>query len=93
MIEGINHLKKVGELLGNENVIYRHAINGINHGMNTDIEPAFTDDFIFEAFVAEAVIQNLVHGMYVDVTDVMHSFKHEHFRNVVLEYMKKYSIV
>ena len=93
MIEGINHLKKVGELLGNENVIYRHAINGINHGMNTDIEPAFTDDFIFEAFVAEAVIQNLTHGMYVDVTDVMHSFKHEHFRNVVLEYMKKYSIV
>lgn len=60
--------------------------------MNTDIEPAFSDDFIFEAFVAEAVIQNLMKGMYVDVTDVMHSFKHEHFRNVVLEYMKKYSI-
>jgi len=93
MIDGINHLKKVGELLGKENIIYRYAIDGINSGMNTDIEPAFTDDFIFEAFVAEAVIQNLMSGMYVDVTDVMHSFKHEHFRNVVLEYIKKYSIV
>ena len=92
MIEGIQHLKKVGELLGTENIIYRYAIDGINNGMNTDIEPAFSDDFIFEAFVAEAVIQNIMKGMYVDVTDVMHSFKHEHFRNVVLEYMKKYSI-
>lgn len=93
MIEGINHLRKVGELLGTENIIYRYAINGINNGMNTDIEPAFSDDFIFEAFVAEAVIQNLMRGMYVDVTDVMRSFKHEHFRNVVLEYVKKYSII
>ena len=92
MIEGIQHIKKVGELLGKENLIYRYAIDGINNGMNTDIEPAFSDDFIFEAFVAEAVIQNLMNGMYVDATDVMHSFKHEHFRNVVLEYMKKYSI-
>ena len=61
--------------------------------MNTDIEPAFSDDFIFEAFVAEAIIQNLMLGMYVDVTDVTKSFKHEHFRNIVLEYLKKYSII
>jgi len=93
MIDGINHLKKVGELLGAENIIYRYAIDGINKGMNTDIEPAFSDDFIFEAFVAEAIIQNLMLGMYVDVTDVTKSFKHEHFRNIVLEYLKKYSII
>ena len=93
MMEGINCLKKAGELLGTDNIIYRHAIDGINTGMNTDIEPAFTNDFIFEAFVAEAVIQNLRDGMYVDVTDVMRSFKHEHFRNIVLEHAKKHSIV
>lgn len=29
MIDGINHLKKVGELLGTENIIYRYAIDGI----------------------------------------------------------------
>ncbi len=92
MIEGITHLKKVGELLGTENIIYRYAINGINTGMSTDIESAFTDDFIFEAFVAEAVIQNLMNGMYVDTTDVMRSFKHKHFRNIVLEYLKKGSV-
>ena len=48
MIDGLNHLKKVGELLRTENIIYRYAIEGINNGMNSDIESAFTDDFIFE---------------------------------------------
>jgi len=93
MVEGIGCIKKAGELLGKENIIYRYAVDGINNGMNTDIEAAFTDDYIFEAFVAEAVIENLKSGMYVDVTDIKRSFKHEHFRNTVLDYVKKYSIV
>lgn len=89
MIEGLEHLKQFGECLGKDNQIYRCAIEGINAGLNTDIEPAFTNDFVFEAFVAEAVLQQLLCGMYVDVTDVMHSFKHEHFRTIVLDAMKK----
>lgn len=93
MIEGINCLKKMGELLGTENIIYRYAIEGINKGMNTDIAPAFSDDYIFEAFVAEAIIQNVISGAYVDPTDIKRNFKHEHFRNVVLEYVSKYNIV
>lgn len=76
MIDGLNHIKKAGELLGSENIIYRCAIEGIKNGMNTDIEQAFTDDYAFEAFVLEAVINNLMNGMYVDAADVMHSFKH-----------------
>ena len=92
MIDGINHLKMVGELLGNENMIYRYAIEGINNGMNTDIEPAFTDDYIFEAFVAEAIIQNLKAGYYMDISDVKRNFKHEHFRNIVIDYAKKCNI-
>lgn len=93
MIDGLNHLKQMGEKLGTDNIIYRCAINGINQSMNTDIEPAFSDDYVFEAFVAEAVIQKLTEGMYVDITDVMRSFKHEHFRDVVLKFAKKYDIV
>ena len=93
LIEGLRCLQKAGELLGRENCIYRHAINGINEGMNTDIEAAFTDDRIFEAFVAEAVIQNLKAGFYIDLTDINRSFRYEHFRNIVIEYAKKYNIV
>jgi len=59
MIEGINCLKRMGELLGENNILYRFAVLGIETGMNTELEPAFSDDFVFEAFVAEAIIQNL----------------------------------
>lgn len=93
MIDGIKCLKRMGELLGKENKIYLSAINGINDSMNTNIEDAFNNDFIFEAFVAEAIIQNLMAGMYVDITDIKRNFKHEHFFNVVCEYAQKYNII
>ena len=93
MIEGLLCLKRMGELLRKDNKIYLSAISGINENMNVDIEEAFRDDFIFEDFVAEAVIQNLMSGMYVDLTDVKRNFKHEHFSNVVCEYARKYNIV
>ena len=93
MIDGINCLKRMGELLGSGNLIYRCAIQGIEKGMNTEIEPAFSDDYVFEAFVAEAIIQNLKAGFYVDITDIKRNFKHEHFRNIVCEYTKRFQIV
>ena len=92
MISGIKCLKNMGELLGKENIIYHSAIKGINEAMNTDIEEAFTSDYAFEAFVAEAVIQNLKMGAYVDVTDVKNSFKHEHFRKIVIDYCGRYGL-
>ena len=92
MINGLKSLENTGRLLGKENIIYRSAINGINKEMNTDIEEAFADDYAFEAFVAEAVIQNLIAGAYVDITDVKNSFKHEHFRKIVLDFCKKYGL-
>ena len=93
MIEGIKCLQKMGDLLGKENKIYLSAIKGIDESMNTTIEAAFNDDFVFEAFVAEAIIQNLMAGMYVEITDVRRNFKHEHFANIVCEYARKYNIV
>ena len=92
MIDGLKSLQQMGVLLGKDNLIYRSAIKGINDHMNTDIEAAFFDDYAFEAFVAEATIQNLSMGAYVDVTDVKNNFKHEHFRKVVLNYCTKYGL-
>lgn len=92
IIEGVNCLKRMGELLGKDNLLYLHAVDGINKGMNTDISEAFSDDRIFEAFVAEAVIGVLRSGYYVDITDINRSFKHSHFRDIVLEFAKKHGI-
>lgn len=90
--QGLNCLKKIGELIGKDNLIYRYAIKGINEGMNTDIEQAFYDDYIFEAFLAETIIQNLISGMYIDISDVRNNFKHEHFKKIVTDYCERYSI-
>ncbi len=90
--EGLFCLKNMGEYLGKDSLIYRSALKGINDEMNTDIEKAFSDDYVFDAFLAEVIIQNLMQGKYVDITEVKNNFKHEHFKNVVLEYCKRYDI-
>lgn len=92
MQDGILALKRMGELLGRDNLLYRHAIDGINEKMNTDIEDAFTDRRILECFMAEAIIQNLMAGKYVDPTDVKNSFQYAHFRDIVLNHCQKYGI-
>lgn len=92
MKEGIACIEKCGRLLGRDNLIYRCAVDGINKGMNTDIEEAFADERVFECFAAEAIIQNLKAGSYIDLTDVKNNFKHEHFKNIVLDYAEKYGV-
>ena len=92
MMDGLRCLENMGRLLGKENLIYRCAVRGINEGMNTDIEEAFSNDRIFECFVAEAVIQNLKAGAYVDTTDVKLHFKEAHFRDIVLAQCEKHCI-
>ena len=47
----------------------------------------------FEAFLSELIIQNLMQGMYIDVSEIKNNFKHEHFKNIVLEYCKRYGII
>lgn len=92
MAEGLRCLESMGRLLGRDNLIYRHAIRGINEGMDTDIEAAFSDDYLFACFTAEAVIQNLTAGAYVNPTDVKLHFKEEHFRDIVLAQCEKHGI-
>ena len=90
--KGLNCLKNVGEYLGTENIIYRAAIKGINTELNTNIEEAFSNDYVFEAFLAEAIIQNLIFGLYVDISDVKNNFKYEHFKNIVVDYCNRHRI-
>ena len=92
MREGIACIEKCGRLLGRDNLIYRCAVEGINKGMNTDIEESFTNDYIFECFVAEAIIQNLRAGSYIDLTDVKNGFRHKHFRDIVMNYAESYGM-
>ena len=92
MRDGLLALKQMGELLGKDNLLYRHAISGINEKMNTNIEDAFTDTYVTECFIAEAIIQNLMAGKYIDPTDVRNGFQHDRFRDIVLEHCLRHGI-
>ena len=91
--KGLNHLKRMGECLGKENIIYKSAVNGINSRLNTDIEEAFSDNYAFEAFLAEAIIQNVLSGKYVDLSDVKNNFEYDHFKNIAVSYCNRYGIL
>ena len=92
MIDGLKCLETMGLLLGKDNIIYSSAIKGINETLNTNIDEAFTNDYIFEAFVAEAIIQNLQAGAYVDISDVKNNLKYDHFKDIVIKFCSKFGI-
>lgn len=92
VMDGLNHLKEMGDCLGRDCSLYRLAIQGINQSMNTDVEAAFTNRRIFEAFAAEVLLQGIQAGMYVDPTEIQRSFTCDHFRDILLEQAKKYHI-
>jgi len=91
MREGINCLERVGFLLGKQNIIYRHAIDGISERINSDIDKMLEDDFLRECLILEAMIHNMRMGYYFDPNDVKENFKYEKWYDTYCEYSKKIS--
>ncbi|MCI9192683.1 MAG: helix-turn-helix transcriptional regulator [Acutalibacter muris] len=92
MREGIDCFERIGELLGKDGFFYKGAIGGVNLKMNTDLEEGLADDYLRECFIAEAAIQAMMDGAYFSPEDIEHGFVHEHWRDVLKEYAKKYGI-
>lgn len=93
MREGIECIENMRSLLGKDNIIYRSAIDGINSRMNVDIEEAFETTFTKEAFIAEAIVQNIKAGSYIDLTDINNGFQYDHWKQIISEYAVKYNII
>lgn len=90
--EALNCFTKIGELLGKDNVFYIGAIEGINNKMNIDFEDYAKEEYTYEALLAEAIIQCIRCGAYVDMSDVKREFKNEHWINIVLKFAKDFGI-
>ena len=60
--------------------------------MNIEFEKYLSESFTREAMIAEALIQCLMNGAYVDPSDVRKNFTHEHWVNIVLKYTDRYGI-
>lgn len=90
--KGLNCLVDMGNLLGRENLFYRSAIEGIDTKMNIELELYLSQPQTHEAMVAEAAIQCIMAGYYIDVKDIEKSFVSEHWRNTVTEYARKHTL-
>lgn len=89
--EGINSFEKFCKLVGKDTVLVRSAVSGINDKMNMDIEKYLADEHGRNAMIAEAVIENMMEGKYVDITDVKKHLN-SHFAKVVCSYAEKYGL-
>ena len=87
--KGINCLIDMGNLLGRENLLYRCAIDGIDEKMNMEIEDYLKQPFTYEAMVAEAAMQCILSGYYIDVKDIEKGFISEHWKRTVTDFALK----
>ena len=92
MCEALHALNRIGELLGRDNQVYRLMIDGINNGMNTTIDDAFTDPEIFEIFAGEFLIQCVRNGDYADPRDVMAHMHPSRCRDYILRVLEEVGI-
>ena len=90
--EALDCFEKIGELLGKDNAFYIGAIEGIDHKMNIEFETYRKDSFTSEAMIAEAIIQCLLCGAYIDLSDVKRELKHEHWYEVIKKFAKMHGI-
>ena len=81
--EGIACFDRIGELLGRDSYFYIGAIEGCDRKMTIELEKYLADPFSREAMIAEAAVQLMMNGAYVDITDIKKSFRFEHWQNVV----------
>ena len=90
--EGIECFEKIGELLGTDSYFFIGAIEGIDKKMNTDFLASFADPYIKEMFIAEAIIQCLKNGAYIDPIDIKNSFVNENPRKQIEKRLESYDI-
>lgn len=86
MREGIECFIKIGELLGKDNLFYLGAMEGIDNKMNIEFEKYLSDPYTKEAMIAEATVQNISSGAYIDLSDIQKGFEDPHWVSVVTSY-------
>ncbi len=92
LTDGIECFARIGELLGKDSLFYIAAVEGINKRMNIDIENYLNDDYTKEALIAEAALQAMQNGAYIDISNIKRSFANENFKNIVLTFAEKCNI-
>lgn len=90
--EGIDCFSRIGDLLGRDSYFYLGAIQGCDQKMNIELEQYLSEPFTKEAMVAEAAMQCIMNGAYIDMTDIKKGFTFENWADTVADFAQKYGI-
>ena len=78
MWEAMVCIQRLSQLLGPDHFFFRTMVDALNERMNSDIEPAFSNPTVWDAYVCETLIACVRDGGdYVDIGDVAANIKSE----------------
>ncbi len=90
MREAIECIHLLHDLMGRDHFIYQTMVSALDQRMNSEIEPAFTDPVIMDAYICEALIACVRDGGdWVDLDDVRKNVASEKLRERTLEALRK----
>lgn len=90
MWEAMNCIQQLGLLLGQDHFFFRTMIDALNKRMNSEIEPAFGNPLVWDAYVCEALIACVRDGGdYVDIGDVEANIKSEKPREWTVKWLRE----
>lgn len=92
IIEAVNSFKTMKKALGSDNFMYRIIIDALNEKMNIDIESYLEDDFKMEMMYAEAIVERLEEGAFIDLDEMKKHIKHKKCQNIIMDYALKHGI-
>ncbi len=91
MWEAMTCIQRLGQLLGPDHFFFRTMIDALNKRMNSDIEPAFGNPVIWDAYVCETLIACVRDGGdYVDISDVEVNIKSEKPRQWTVNWLREH---
>lgn len=89
MGEALSCIERMGMLLGRDHFMYRTMVDALNRRMNSDLEPAFIYPAVWDAYVAEALIECVRQGDYVEPADVSANIRSEKPREWLLRWLRE----
>ena len=92
IIDAMNSFKKLKKALGKDNYMYRIIMDALNEKMKSDRESYFESEYETEMMYAEAIIQKLETGSYIDLNEMKKYIKHKKWQDVIISYAAKHGI-
>lgn len=82
--EVMHSIRRMGEILGRDHFIYRTMVDALDARMNAEVEGAFANDSVMDAYVGECAIECARNGDYIDPGDLRANLRNQKALEITL---------